>query len=647
VSEKLQQAVQLLNSNKNRRALAILKKLNSKVKNQTFQSLQMEGVALARDKKYIQAELSFYKALERAVTFDENCETLLNLKGTSYSLGNKKQAMEHLKKILTLKPGHNTAKIRLEYCKLCYAENEFEKIISETPHLFGLNEYAPVALLLSIEANAKLGKKENIPFLFNKLLADLNKLNGPQVEQLLTTLDKLTDTKRLALVINSLGEKFSHEKWFQKFINSSTGTDSVNMKSRTQSQLPNKRIVGSNKETTKTIKSLIDQLEGMGAKFHEKLHFVEKENNLSIHLSPIGMEEIVLSVPIKCMPLINDYDLSIVNKQLHANPIKDARNPDAFPIMKTMVDLYNQTNKIADWSDSYPLLALKNHPDFVQLLLINSTFSKKIQKYKRLYDTKQWTELCLLSYIGSRNFSYPKALLASARIKTKNEQEDGLLAIIDFLNHKFEASGYFANNKSAQIEIKSNNTTSTEEVFVRYNLFDPLLTYLLYGFVDLNSPILYSGIVTLTTLTGNKISIFGGSGKASKETMKGAQHLEMYMPNKTKREGNTINVSHLTIPNAESKDTLPQVISKVLQDHDFEGYYTDINQLNKEVNQLELQLISKNLAYWESLNVELKKVTKSKESIAEITTTNITNLCGFAIKHLNNYQKARKLTTFI
>ena len=176
-----------------------------------------------------------------------------------------------------------------------------------------------------------------------------------------------------------------------------------------------------------------------------------------------------------------------------------------------------------------------------------------------------------------------------------------------------------------------------------YNLFDPLLTYLLYGFVDLQAPILYCGIIELQTLTGMQIKVLGGSGKASQQTVTGVQHLEMFMPSSINRKDNIITINHLIIPNSESRDPLPQVISQILKLNDLEGHYQNSALLAKDTAHIEQQVIDKNLNYWQCLQKEFQETILPNTEIIPTTKNDLKNLCNFSINHLNSYISARQL----
>lgn len=656
---KIQQASSLISAKKYKKALILLKKINSKKSQQTYSSLELEGVCLIEEKKYQMAELLLKQSLNMALSTEEKCNTLLNLRTVCYLQEKKEDACTYIAELLTIDPSSKYAEARLQLCQIAVENENYNAVIGFSSKLFGLDEYAHSAQVITVFAYAKLDKVDKILPLFIKIKRDINKLRPAQIIQLLESFSITKQPTLLKELIELTSSKYGHEEWFKEQRNIHLCESDVLKVNSPITEQPafsitknvkiqkHKRIVGQSASTIKVIEQLVSLLEEMGAKFHKSICFVECGGNLSIiNNASVGISVPIkqIQVPLKCMPLLCDFEFSISEKQINAYPVKKPKNLSSVPVMEVMIALYNKTNKIDYWQNTYPLLTLREHPEFVELLYRNVMGSLKLKTFKELYDNQSWDELCLQSFIGSREFKYSQSKLANAKITTDNDYEKGFLSVIDFLNHKHDGASYKINNTDDFMEVIASPTGESNEIVVQYNLLDPVRSYLIYGFVDLNSAVLFSVVTNIILLSGLQLNIMSLPAQAPSEVYKNVYHLRDYMPASIRRSGNIITLSALTIPNNTNSDTLPQVIQAVIEKCDVEGVYTDKVKLQVEVDYIEKILILKNTQYWQQLSNLFKQTIESDINVLATTKADLSNLCDFSLKHLSNYKKERNLS---
>ncbi len=441
----------------------------------------------------------------------------------------------------------------------------------------------------------------------------------------------------------SVETKFGHETWFTNI--RALATKAKTKQPQKTIKAPAARFIGENTQALKLIESLVAALEEKGAVFHPDLRFVEQGGELSIKsFVQAEQQPVLISIPLDCMPLLCDYSFSIEDDLLKVNSNKQQISPNNQYIMQLMVELYNCTNKIQAWQTSHPLLSLKDHPELVDYLYKHVKKSAKLVKHKLLFDQGRWHALIIDSFIGSREFNFTQQQLASSGIEIKNTIEKGLLTIIDLLNHKYGENGYLTNEQTGALNIINKPNEKTQEVSVHYNKLDPLLSYLIYGFVDSQAPILHSIPSTIKCLSGVEFIVMGSIGRTQSEIIEMAPHLEEYLPSGFMREGNSIIVRNLFIPNRSAKHTLHEVIKLILLDCDVEHIYRDQAMLEQELHTVIKQLCVNNLKYWQDFAtlVNLQKF----ESIPKNTKDDLKTLINFSIDHLKNYMQANQVTIF-
>lgn len=642
--DKSQQAFDLVHQKKYKKALQILKKLNSKAASTTYVTLELEGVCQLHEKKYQMAEIVLKRALAKATTSEQQCNALLNLRTAAYSQQNIENSINYLIKLLAIDGSYKQAEYRLQLAQLLFDQKKFQQVIEYAKPLHGLSDFAVPSIVVTILSYVQIEQFETVIPLYSKLKTDIHLLTAVQAKLMVESLLSLPDNHLIKTLLVDIESRFSHEDWYQNALKRTEQTK-VNKKApKTKNVEPTETVICDDSQTSELIEKLIQQLVDQGGYFSPHLKFVSQQGDLSIQsYTEPQVEAKQMQVPLTCMPLLSDYSLSIekgvINCESKANPL----NPKANEVMATMIALYNATDKINRWQTSYPLLVLKEHPELINFLLKGLSQNPKLSRYLAWFNEKKWDQLALSSFIGAREFKYKKERLNKANIVTENDSESGLLAIIDFLNHQHGGASYQIADDTNYMEINAAPDMESKELFVQYNLLEPLRTYLIYGYVDRQVPFIFSQECSLELSNGLKLHVKNLPGYAPKDVVGEDLHLRHFLPASIKRRSNEITASHLVIPKGSAKNTLAQVLAAVLKKCDAEGFYTNELNLNQAVKELEQQLINNNVAYWKELRgLFIKDIESSYDD--ELAIGELDTLITIYENTLSEYAKYRKLT---
>ena len=633
MSEFLYQAQALINNNKLRKAQILLKKFNNK--SPSYSSLNLEAYCLYKDQKFALATPRYQQALTLNPPIEHKKSLLQKLAVCQIKSNQKQLAIRTLLINLSLDSSANNAECRMILGRVATELGQSELVLEYLPKLLNLTRYTTEALLLLIDAAVSTENTDKEQEYEAKILSNCHFYSSEEAANFLGKFLQRINTLLAKKILNVLALKHSHQKWFAEFTSLISANNLAPHKIPTP---PNKKINGKNKKLLALINALLEDNEKRGAFFHEKIRIFEDDGNLSIKAFIDNLDnEKLLSIPLSCMPLMNDYTLELNNKKdIIAKPIKYMQNPTANNTMQLLISIYNQTNKIESWHEVFPFLALEKQPKLLAKLVAGKQSNSKILSYFKLILAKDHKKLILDSFLGSRAFAYPKEKLAEAGIFINNESELGLLSIIDFLNHKVSSTNY--QNEKGTLFVAGKADATSQELFVHYNNFDPLLTYLIYGFVDTHSPLLFSTPIKIISSNGVKIKILGNSELTSADNhSKNVNFSADYLPNinMTTLTEKQYNVDTLVIPNKAHKQLLRESLLMLVKNINKGNYFSTDEQFSDEVLHLEQQIINQNLKYWcelEALN------TKKNTDVALLACT--------TKQHINSYANSFGISLF-
>lgn len=389
------------------------------------------------------------------------------------------------------------------------------------------------------------------------------------------------------------------------------------------------------------IANILNQLKQQGATLNDKLLFNGENDVLSLQLDRECLsEETLLIIPLTCMPLLADYKLRLKSSfELDVKKSNRVLNPSAEKVMSLMVELYNKTDKLKVWNDCFPFITLKKQNQILKTLISFRLQGEKLSSYWRMLESREYDKLLVESFLGSREFTYKKDALASAGIHTANDSEKGLLAIIDFLNHKMGDSTYQINRDTGCMEIHASNVDESGEVFVQYGFMDALQTYLTYGFVDVSAPILFSGKIQFRLKSGLNFVILGMAGGLQRTVPLPSeqQHLNQYLPPGIKRQDEHIVVNELVIPSGEQLSYLSESLSIIIKQCDVDNIYKDESILESEIQHIEQQVLTLNIQFWQQFAGLVERAIKSDSQFNNTTAQDLQTLIDTSITHCKSY----------
>ena len=653
-----EQAKHLVSQKKYKKALLVLRKLNQK--QMLFESIELESVCLFHEKNYQLAFIKMEQALLVANASNQKLSILNNLGAVCEKLNCPEKAIEFLKQILEIDNSLNTALQRLSLIKSAFSVSDYETVEKYGPLLINVQEYSLVSLIILSQTAINQDNFESALKYLSRIVAEIRIEDATKIEQKdiifvlngLHTIEAYSKEKQL---LEFLSPKFHHEVWFkevqQRFETSNNSmlhntnkhqNDTIKQQINITSKKPfaDGDVVGDNPKTVLIIKKLKSLLESMGANFHRNMSIIEKDDNLSVSCNcQTNQNEKFMDVPIKCMPLINDYRFSLdYDDKLQVQFKKNMLNPSAKQVMMLLVNMFNATNKLVDWKNNYPLFALAGFEDIIKKLLQARSNHKSFLEYYFPNVEKISNDAIISSFISARVFSFTQTSLRKAGIKSQNLIEDGFIPIIELANHKMGAPGFQCDNNSSSLKVYTEQGDHQREIFVQYNLDDPLITLLTYGFVDQSASWIYTVPVILRTQMGINIEVHNNMNMiAPSEVPDHLRGLASYLPARTKRTGNIVSVSKLIIPSMGYYHTLKAVLSYLIKKIDTEGNYIDPRTLNYQVELLEKQLLELNKQYWNELLDLINNQNKGHKPINPVVSKQLIELCHFSLNHIDKY----------
>lgn len=363
-----------------------------------------------------------------------------------------------------------------------------------------------------------------------------------------------------------------------------------------------------------------------GAWFNPDLRVKADNGNLSLHGTRGSQRASYVRVPVALMPLLNDFDITLNSDKLIVNPNGTSLLPHHHEIIEAMVEIYNVTDKIKHWRESFPFLAWKDK-GLLKYLLESRPENKRLHRYVE-FSNEENKEIIVDSFLGSRKFGVNSQYLKAIGGKSGTDGKFALLPLVDCLNHHLSAEGFNTPMVGKQPAMRTYHTPDSEtgELFVRYNLYDAVDTTLIYGFIDEASHWLGS-VPTTLNVCGRSIIIKSMNTLHQGVLPTEYDDIRSYMPGLQRDSERDASVTKLMfcIHN-------PQSLRRVLRYlvYTLGIAYTEL-VARQQVAELEKQLIEKNLQWWH----EFARLTDAlpNEHPAK-------QLCEHSLSIIRKYQEA-------
>lgn len=338
-----------------------------------------------------------------------------------------------------------------------------------------------------------------------------------------------------------------------------------------------------------------------GAWFHPSLAVDCRENELSMHSEhAFNDRRSLLRIPLALMPAIDHFHWSVDWQDdvphLAADPLGEASG-DEVALMTQMIDIYNALDKLNQWRSVTPWVALREAPDMMAALFRGRANAPKAQKYHRASAADDTDALLLETFLGARAFNLSARHRVKAGRESAEQSTSVIMPVIDYFNHRWAAEGYSIHDTPTppSMRVFGKPDPDTSELFVRYNHYDPLDTYLFYGFVDVAAPWLNS--VPLTIDEGGKtLSVEAKTGLFKGQLPPALRDLRVFMPQITYRDELGVTLDKLVIPGARAPRALQRVLASFAS-----ALGISPGDRRAAVARMEEAVINRNEAYWADL----------------------------------------------
>lgn len=389
-------------------------------------------------------------------------------------------------------------------------------------------------------------------------------------------------------------------------------------------------------DVVEQVTMLSEFLSARQAWFNTSLSVKCTANDLSMQSSDAFSDRrSLLRIPLALMPSVENFHWSVDWEGTDPRLIvvaADGAAPDEVSAMAMMVDLYNMTNKLGQWLTETPWFALKDQPDVLATLIQGRANAPKAKGYQKTLQRNDSARLLLDTFLGSRVFNLSAQNRAKAGVPNVKQGTSVIMPVIDYFNHRFAAESFSIHQtpSPASMRVFGKPDSETGELFVRYNNYDPLDTYLFYGFVDFSAPWLNS--VPLTLDTDDTVLVVEAKGGVFKGDLPPAlRDLRLFMPQITHQDQHQLSLNKIVIPNARAPRALQRVLAAVLSTAGVSGAH-----VQPEVARLEERLLTENENYW----------AKLAERAADLSPDHpVHKLSDHALSHLAAYRQHRPRLT--
>jgi len=654
----LEQAKQLVSQKKYKKALVLVKKLNQQVNTLSFASLELESGCLFYLKRYKLSSLRAQQSLTFAANLEQKLGVLSNLAACYEKLHMPPEAIAALKQVLEIDGSLNTADKRYSLIRLAFSVGDYDTVENNGQLLCKLSEYSIQTLLLLAQTAINTKNYIAADKYLSRLVVEIRTECRADVEQqniiaVLNGFHHIEAYGKEQELLNFLEAKFKHEPWFA---NVETRLQGLKNKPGTKRQKINKpppepaltvanitgtTVSGNTVSTVKTIEKLKLALEAMGASFNNSLRICEHNGDIKVSCATDNeLSELLMDVPIHCVPLINDYRFSLdKDGQLLSKAKNKMLNPRAQHIMHLLTVMYNACDKLNSWKVTHPLFALAGRENVLSKLFAGRTNPTEYASFYAGSPAEISDAALIKSFIGSRAMAFTRSALRKSGIRSKQEHEEGFIPIVDLTNHKMGAAGFNTHESLGALRTYTGIGPAGREVFVQYNLDDPLITLISYGFVDSSAKWVYTVPLTLQSKAGLVMHVNNYSNTARPVDVP-HQYLGLkeHFP-AVIREGADVHVSKVVIPGAERADTLRAVLAHILKKVDLEGFYVNPAALEREIDFLEKQLIDSNKTYWLALKALVQSELQGKQPLPAGVAAQLIDLCEFYLNHLKVYSE--------
>ncbi|MCB9990423.1 MAG: hypothetical protein H6867_03455 [Rhodospirillales bacterium] len=334
------------------------------------------------------------------------------------------------------------------------------------------------------------------------------------------------------------------------------------------------KIFSDNAAIEKNLYILKDTIEEYGGRLDPDLSIRCENGELSVEKMGFARhDKPLIALPGELLLPTDKMGISVKNDELLCAPDKSALSDIQCKLTETMIDLYNQTDKIKNHKKSCCWLSMDGAADALEKLLKARSLNKTQEKF--LEFAKDDNKTGRDDYDQTLCDTYLKTRTIGHKLKNENGEEmtlsTDIMPIVDFINH--HSGGAFFNfgtkyDESAPerefLQIQDNRPLSfTNECFAFYNQMDAIDSFVMYGFPDMHAMYVRSVPTEFDIPNTGKIVVHSTLSPMHKGALpKNAAGLRPYIPSTLKNDGDVLEITNLLIP---TNPLAPQALRRVLR----------------------------------------------------------------------------------
>jgi len=307
-----------------------------------------------------------------------------------------------------------------------------------------------------------------------------------------------------------------------------------------------------------TLKKLETRITAAGGWLNDDL--VICENSGDLHLESgleASAEELLAFIPEEMLLSLDSVHVGLADNDLSLSNPAPQVSAENYAVFQTLIELFNQTDKIKTHKTFYPWLALAEDQETIRRLIAGRPDLDFIPAFKSDLQTGNLNSMILKSFFKTR-------------ILRLAEDKHMLVPIVDCANHHFQADSFKFASQSLDIKniglLNSKPVPKSDQAFIRYGTFDAFDLFMNYGFGDGGADFVRSVPITLNLgglgdiLVNAHIGI-ENQGKLPETLAKLRFHTPIIMAN----EPGSIQVTHLIIPRAGNAEALKTVLAALIK----------------------------------------------------------------------------------
>jgi hypothetical protein len=332
-----------------------------------------------------------------------------------------------------------------------------------------------------------------------------------------------------------------------------------------------------------------------GGWFDDSLTVHAKDGNLTLHSSqrPSGSvapdpRDALIALPRAALVPVEHFRFSLSGNALRAAPSGEGASPLRAKICAAMAEIYNLTGKIAAHRKRAPALLGFDHPHAADVLYAGRP---ELRAAAGAPSPHARETFLIETFLQTRKVNLGSTGLGHA-----------LAPFFDFADHHALAYGVVSeplrDPGDALALFNSQPVRGSDACFVRYGLYDAYDLFLIYNFLDRETPFARSVPLTLDLGAAGKIAIRAGGANAAVDAAKG----DFLWPSIAVPFPGMAEASFLIIPPPGYRDAFVEVLERIVAEL---NPYLDAETRGRLVAEATRQALDFNSAFYRAFDAKL------------------------------------------